>query len=80
MLTAIQCGVFGGLLPGHERMGDRLTKYVAWPVKLACRKAFITNNSDNADDVVRSKGKVKTLQSAIGRVCLRCSKRLHLAG
>jgi hypothetical protein len=57
--------------------------------KLACWKAFITDNSDDADDVddaddaddaVRSKGKIKTLRSAVGWVCLRCFKRLHLAG
>ena len=57
--------------------------------KLTCRKAFITDDSndaddadnvDYADDAMRSKGKIKTLQSAVGRVCLRCSKRLHLAG
>lgn len=95
MLTAIQRGAFGGLLPGCESVGGRPAKRVARaaksarpekPAKLACRKAFITDNSDDtgdaddADDAVRSKGKIKTLRSAVGRVCLRCSKRLHLAG
>ena len=98
MLTAIQRGAFGGLLPSYKSMGGRPAKRVARaaksakpekPAKLACRKAFITDNSDYANDAVRSKGKIKALQSAVGQVCLRCSKtlgapswtkRLHLAG
>jgi hypothetical protein len=51
--------------------------------KLAYRKAFITDDSDDAndadyaddaddaDDAVRGKGKIKALQSAVDRVCLR---------
>ena len=39
-----------------------------------------SDDADDADDAVRGKGKIKALQSAVGRVCLRCSKRLHLAG
>ena len=95
ILTTIQRGAFGGLLPGYKSVGGRPAKRVARaaksakpekPTKLACRKAFITDDSDDADDAdytddaVRSKGKIKVLQSAVGRVCLRCSKRLHLAG
>ena len=104
MLTAIQRGVFGGLLPSYKGMSGRPAKRVARatqfakpekpakPAKLACQKAFITDDSDDADDAdyaddaddaddaVRGKGKIKALQSAVGRVCLRCSKRLHLAG
>ena len=92
MLTAIQHGAFGGLLPGRESVDGKPTKHVARaaksakpekPAKLVCRKAFVTDDSDDADyadDAVRSKGKIKTLQSAVGRVYLRCSKRLHLAG
>ena len=104
MLTAIQRGAFGGMLPGYEGMGGRLAKHIARavksakpekparPAKLACRKAFITDDSDDADDTdyaddandaddaVRGKGKITALQSAVGRVCLRCSKRLNLAG
>ena len=107
MLTAIQRGAFGGMLPGYEGMGGRLAKHIARavksakpekparPAKLACRKAFITDDSDDAndtnyaddandtnyaddaddaDDAVRGKGKIKALQSAVGWVCLRCSK------
>jgi hypothetical protein len=83
ILTAIQRGAFKGLLPGHESMDDWLTKLVsrlAKPTKPTCRKAFVTDNSDDTDNAVRSKGKVKILQSAVDRVCLRYSKRLHLAG
>ena len=62
----------------------------AKPAKAA--KAFITDDSDDADnadyaddaddadDAVRGKGKITALQSAVGRVCLRYSKKLHLAG
>jgi hypothetical protein len=95
VLTAIQRGAFGGLLPGYGGMGSRPAKRVARVMKSAkpaCRKAFITDDSDDADDAnyaddaddaddaVRGKGKITALQSAVGRVCLRCSKRLHLAG
>jgi hypothetical protein len=107
VLTAIQRGAFGGLLPGYGGMGGRPAKRVARaaksakpekpakpakPEKLASRKAFITDDSDDADDAdyaddaddaddaARGKGKITALQSAVGRVCLRCSKRLHLAG
>jgi hypothetical protein len=66
MLTAIQRGIFGGLLPGRESVDDWPAKRVAWPAKPACCKAFVTDNSDDADDVVKSKGKVEMLQSAIG--------------
>ena len=60
--------------------------------KLASRKVFITDDSDDADDAdyaddaddaddaARGKRKITALQSAVGRVCLRCSKRLHIAG
>jgi hypothetical protein len=110
VLTAIQRGAFGGLLPGYGGMGGRPAKRVARAAKsakpekpakpeklakLASRKAFITDDSDDADDAddadyaddaddaddaARGKGKITALQSAVGRVCLRCSKRLHLAG
>jgi hypothetical protein len=95
VLTAVQRGAFGGLLPDYEGMGGRPAKRVARaakPAKLACQKAFIMDDSDDADDAdyaddaddaddaVRGKGKITALQSAVGRVCLRCSKRLHLAG
>ena len=107
VLTAVQRGAFGGLLPGYEGMGGRPAKRVARAAKsakpekpakpeklakLASRKVFITDDSDDADDAdyaddaddaddaARGKGKITALQSAVGRVCLRCSKRLHLAG
>ena len=80
MLTAIQRGAFGGLLPIRESVGIRLAKCVAQATKPACCKVFVIDDSDNANNAVKSKGKIETLQSADGQVCLRCSKRLHLAG
>ena len=68
MLTTVQRGAFGGLLPGRESVDNRPTKHVAWlvkPAKSACHKVFVSNDSDDADNIVRGKGRVETLQSAI---------------
>ncbi len=65
MLTAIQRGAFGGLLPGYEGMGGRPAKRVARavrpakpakpvkpakPARSACRKVFLTDDSDDTGD------------------------------
>ena len=47
-------------------MGIWPAKRIARVAKPAYRKAIFTDDSDNAGDTVRSKGKVKTLQSAVG--------------